>query len=321
MGGSAPSPDPNMGIAAKMSAETGRQMLDWMQQQAVTTNRWADQDRTRQQRVFIPMQDQYIAEAQTWDSPARQQQAARESVADVQLASSQAQDQQRRSAMAMGVAPDSGRFAETSRKQGNALALASAGAANTARRNVMQEAEGKRANAINMGAGLAVNPATSMGLSNGASQAGFSGAMSGYGQQANILNQEYQGRMQAWQADQQGIAGALGALGSLAGAFLPIASSKEIKHDKQAFDSLGAIRKMPVEKWTYNEGAGDGGTHVGPYAEDFAAATGKGDGSSIDPITMMGVTMGAVRQLDAKVEKLTQALGAKRQPANARIAA
>ncbi|GGE24338.1 hypothetical protein GCM10011345_32880 [Gemmobacter megaterium] len=308
-----------MGIAAKMSAETGREMLAWMQQQATTTNRWADEDRTRQQRVFVPLQDQYIAEAQTWDSPARQQQAARESVADVQLASSQAQDQQRRAAMAMGVSPDSGRFAEASRTQGNAVALASAGAANTARRNVMQEAEAKRANAINMGSGLAVNPATSMGLSNGASQAGFSGAMSGYGQQANILNQDHQNRMQAWQANQQGIGGVLGALGTLAGAFIP--SSKEIKHDKQAFDSLGAIRKMPVEKWTYNEGAGDGGTHVGPYAEDFAAATGKGDGTAIDPITMMGVTMGAVRQLDAKVEKLTQTLGAKRRPSEARAAA
>lgn len=319
MGGSAPSPDPNMGIAAKMSAETGRQMLDWMQQQAVTTNRWAEEDRSRQQRVFLPMQDRYIAEAQTWDSPARQQQAARESVADVQLASAQAQDQQRRSAMAMGVSPDSGRFAETARKQGNALALASAGGANTARRNVLQEGEAKRANAINMGSGLAVNPATSMSLSNGASQAGFSGAMSGYGQQASILDREYQGRMQAWQSKQQGIAGALGALGALAGAFIP--SSKDIKHDKQEFDSLGAIRKMPVEKWTYNEGQGDGGTHVGPYAEDFAAATGKGDGASIDPITMMGVTMGAVRQLDAKVSKLAQAMGAKRPPSTERAAA
>ena len=91
-------------------------------------------------------------------------------------------------------------------------------------------------------------------------------------------------------------------------------SSKKVKHDKKPVDSLGAVRKMPVEQWTYNEGKGDGGTHVGPYAEDFAKATGVGDGSAIDPITMMGVTLGAVRQLDEQVQKLTGAMGAVRKP-------
>lgn len=312
MGGSAPSPDPNMGIAAKMSAETGQQMLAWMQDQAKISNRWADEDRTRQQETFIPLQDQYIEAAKGWGSQERQQQAAAEARADVRLGFSQARDQQTRSAMAMGINPASGRFGASTRAQGNAEALASAGAANVARRNVVQEAEGKMANAINLGAGLAVNPATSMGLSNGASQAGFSGAMSGYGQQASILNQDYNNRMEAWKADQGGIAGFLGGLGTIIGSLPGFPSSKDIKHDKQPFDSLGAIRRMPVEKWTYDKGKGDEGTHVGPYAEDFAAATGNGDGSSIDPISIMGVTMGAVRQLDEKVERLTQALGVRR---------
>jgi uncharacterized protein YfbU (UPF0304 family) len=315
MGGSAPSPDPNMGIAAKMSAQTGQEMLAFMRDQSQVTNRWADEDRTRQQRTFIPMQDRYIADAETWDSPARQQQAARESVADVQLAAAGARGQQQRQAMAMGISPESGRFGEASRSQDNALALASAGAANTARRNVIQEGEAKRANAINMGSGLAVNPATSMQISNGAAQSGFSGAMQGYNQQANILNDDYKNRLNVWKTKQDGLVSVLGSLGTLAGAFIP--SSKKIKHDKQEFDSLGAIRQMPVEKWTYNEGAGDGGTHVGPYAEDFAKATGQGDGQSIDPISMMGVTMGAVRQLDQKVDTLIQALGAKRERAAA----
>lgn len=310
MGGSAPSPDPQMGIAATMSASTGKDMLDWMKEQSKITNRWADEDRTRQQSTFIPLQDKYIADAKSWGSPERQAQATAEAQADVQLGFSQARGQQLRQAMAMGVNPASGRFGADMRTAGNAEALASAGAGNVARRNVLQEAEGKMANAINLGSGLAVNPATSMQISNGSAQSGFSGAMQGYGQQANILNQDYQGRLQAWQTNQQGIASVLGSIGTLAGAFI---SSKKVKHDKQEFDSLGAIRQMPVERWTYNKGAGDGGTHVGPYAEDFSKATGQGDGQTIDPISMMGVTMGAVRQLDQKVESLIQALGAKRE--------
>jgi len=319
MGGSAPSPDPNIGIAAKMSAETGKEMLGWMREQSKVTNRWAGEDRTRQQERYVPMQDRYIADAESWASPERQALAASEAKADVQLGFSQARAQQQRQAMAMGVNPASGRFGADMRTAGNAEALASAGAANVSRRNVVQEAEGKMANAINMGAGLAVNPATSMQISNGAAQSGFSGAMQGYGQQANILNQDFNNRMDVWKTNQAGFAGLLGGLGTLAGAFIP--SSKDIKHDKREFDSLGAVRKMPVEQWTYNEGQGDGGTHVGPYAEDFSAATGNGDGASIDPISLMGVTMGAVRQLDAKVEALSKALGARRPTAQRRMAA
>ena len=64
---------------------------------------------------------------------------------------------------------------------------------------------------------------------------------------------------------------------------------------------------MPVEKWRYKPGRGDGGEHVGPYAQDFAAATGQGDGKSIDMISAIGVTMGAIRDLDKKVDKMARA--------------
>jgi len=205
--------------------------------------------------------------------------------------------------MAMGVNPMSGRAINANAKAGTDGALAMAGAQNLARRGVEQQGDAMKANAINLGNGLAVNPGTSMGLSNGASQAGFSGAMQGYGQQASILGQQHNQQMQAWQAKQAGIGGIGNALGTVAGAFM-FGSSKDIKHDKQPVDALGAVKKMPVEAWTYNKGKGDGKRHVGPYAEDFAKATGVGDGKSIDAITMMGVTMGAVRQLADKVDAM-----------------
>lgn len=301
MGGSAPKPDPQMGIAAQMSAQTGQDMLAWMRDQATITNRWADEDRTRYQDVFQPLQDQYIADAQSYASPERKASAAAEAGADVALATRQAGEQRQRQQMAMGVNPMSGRAINANAKAGTDGALAMAGAQNLARRNVEQQGQAMQANAINLGNGLAVNPGTSMGLSNGAGQAGFGGAMSGYGQQANILGQQHQMQMQAWQANQSGI-GALGsALGTVAGAFI---SSKKVKEDKAPVDALGAVKKMPVEKWKYKKGEGDGKTHIGPYAEDFKKATGIGDGKSIDALSMIGMTMGAVRQLADKVDAM-----------------
>lgn len=307
MGGSAPSQDPNMGKAALLSASTGQDMLKFMRDQATITNGWAATDRARYDTVFKPLENSMIADAKTYDSPQRKGMAAAEAVADVRQQSALEDGTQRRQMAAMGVSPASGRFSGETRRRGIGQALAAAGAGNMARRQVESIADGKMANVVNMGRGMAVNPATSMGLSNGAGQAGFGGAMQGYGQQGSILNQDYQNRMQAYQQSQAGIGGLLGGLGSLAG--LAFGSSKEIKHDKQRFDALGAVREMPVEKWTYNPGEGDEGEHVGPYAEDFNKATGIGDGKSIDVISAVGITMGAVRQLDQKITALMKKMG------------
>lgn len=63
MGGGAPKPDKNIGVAAMKSAETGEAMLNWMKGQAEITNSWAAQDRARYQDTFVPLQDQFIADA------------------------------------------------------------------------------------------------------------------------------------------------------------------------------------------------------------------------------------------------------------------
>lgn len=305
-----------MGQAAIMSAETGQDMLRWMRGQADITNAWATEDRGRYKTTFQPLEDQYIADARAAADPATisQNAASRstEAAADVrqQFAIQRAADGRRM--MSMGVSPDSGRYAAGSRAMSNAEALATAGASNVARRqSVLQDeakAEGMRANAINLGKGLAVNPGTSMGLSNSAGGAGFQGAMSGYGQQASIMNQDYQNRLQAWNANNQSMMGLFGGLGALAGAFIP--SSKDYKGDKKpAKGNLAAVRKMPVETWKYKEGIADEGAarHIGPYAEDFKAATGAGDGKSIPVQDMMGLTLGAIRELDAKVSRMERA--------------
>lgn len=304
MGGSAPKQDPNMGKAALKSAETGQLMLDWMKDQATITNNWAGEDRARYTDDFVPLQDKFIQKATTYDSPERRAAAADQAAADVSQSAAQALGTRERQAMAMGVNPASGRFQMGTAKASTDTALATAGARNMARRQVEATGDQMLGNAINMGQGLAVNPGTSMGISNGAAQSGFSGAMSGYGQQASILNQDYQNRYAAWQANQAAIGGLGGALGTVVG----LISSKKVKTNRKPVDALGAVEKMPVEAWDYKPGVADEGRHIGPYAEDFAKATGIGDGKTIDPISLMGVTMGAVRQLSEKVDKLATSL-------------
>lgn len=300
----APPADPNIGKAAMLSAETGQDYLAWMRDQAAITNQWAKEDRAREIGVFRPMEDRLIAEAKTWDSPERQASEAARARADTQLALAQGEGQMRRDAMRMGVNPASGRFAEARRRAGTDAALAVAGADNLARRRVQQEGEAKRAGIVNLGRGLAVNPGTSIGLSNGAASSGFSGAMQGYGQQGQLLNEQQNYRMQAWQANQGIMGDIFGGIGKIAGAMF-FGSSKEIKENKKPTrDLAGAIKRLKVEKWDYKPGEGDGGSHVGPYAEDWQRETGLGDGKTINVIDAVGVTVGAVKEIAQKVDKM-----------------
>ncbi len=302
--GGAPKPDKNIGIAAMKSAETGEAALKWMQEQAKITNLWAEEDRSRYKTVFEPLQDEFIQDAKTYASPERRLAAQDRAAADVAIAAGQAADQRRRSLGALGVNPASGRFINAESRAGTDVALATAGARNLAGRTVDDTGRQLRAAAVNLGAGLGVNPGTSIGLSNQSAGAGFGAAQQGYGQQGQLLNAQFQQQMQAYQAKQQGIGGLFGALGTVAGS-LPWASSEDIKTGKRPYTgALGAIRDMRVEEWTYKPGEGDGGTHVGPYAEEFAATTGMGDGKSIDPISAIGVVMGAIKELADKVDSL-----------------
>lgn len=355
-GSSAPSPDPNIGKAAMKQAELGESWLNFAQEQFKVSNerqkeqdvlanqvtqqqldaskqaqQWATEDRDRYNNTFKPLEDQFIDKAQNWDSAERQQQLASEAKADVLNNASQQRQATERNMASMGVDPTSGRYAGVERAGENATALAAAGAENNARNTVRNQALSLQADAVNMGKGLAVNPASSLGLSTSAGSAamqttagnnaqaaglssimgqGYQAAMTGYGNQANTLNQQYQNQLNAWQANQQQSNSLWGGLGSLAGMGLMAFSSKEFKEDKRpATGSLEAVRRMPVGEWKYKDGIADGGEHIGPYAEDFQAATGKGNGKMINLMDAVGVTMGAVQQLDKKVDALAKGRG------------
>jgi hypothetical protein len=340
MGRKPPKPDPRIGEAAMKQAEIAdraqiaaegfaERQLDmaaeyqkFMLDQAAVTNGWAAEDRARYTGTFVPLQDDWIAEAQAYASPERKAMAADEAVADVRQQFALGRQQNERQMAAVGVNPASGRYQSSANRMQTTEALAAAGGANAARRRVEDTGRNLRASAINMGQGLAVNPGTSMGLSNSAGSTGMNAGMNGInsaagmvaggaqtamqGQQGivNGLNAQYQNQLRAWQAQNQWISDVAQGVGTGAGFFM---SSKDYKTEKRKpMSVLDAVRDMPVEEWEYKQGMGDGGgkKHIGPYAEDFQRATGLGNGKEISIMDAIGVTMGAVQELAAKVDNM-----------------
>ena len=387
-GGSAPKPDPNIGVAAVKEAELGEEWLKFAKEQFGEANKrqdklddmttrvtdqqlaaqdkavkWGDEDRAtgqkflarysdlgtsqldRYKRTFQPIEDKIASDAANWDSEERMTEEAAKAKGTV-LSNIQAQRESRnRELSSMGVNPASGRSAAAGNTDSINAALAATQAENGARDGVRQQAQQLRSNAATLGQNINANgmQATNLGLasaglgttnaslglnagstalgnslSNQASWAnnsnimssGYQGAMSGYGNQANILNAKYGNQLSAWNAQQQsnaaGFGGLMGGVGTMVGG---IWSSKKLKEDKKPVaGALEAVREMPVQSWKYKDGVADGGHHIGPYAEDFQKATGKGDGHSIPIVDAIGVTMKAVQELDQKVEKLGRGL-------------
>lgn len=304
-------------------------------------NQWATEDRDRYKTIFQPMEDEYVERANEWDSPERQQKMAAEAKADVLTSADAQRDTNARQMASMGVNPTSGRYSGVERAAGTTTALAAAGAQNNARNTVRAQGMAMQADALNIGKGLPSQAAGAAGLGLSAGNSalngnlaanaswgqnnsimgqGFSGAQQGYGQQANILNQQYQGQLNAWSIDQQAnassTAGLWSGIGTAAGMGMMAFSSKDFKEDKKPVEgALEAVESMPVEEWTYKEGIADGGRHIGPYAEDFQAATGKGNGKMIPVMDAVGVTMKAVQELNAKVDKMDKGKSIKRATA------
>lgn len=357
-GGTTVQSDPNIGKAAMKQAELGEEWLKFANEQFGVANErqkeqdkianevtqqqldaskqaqgWATADRNRYENTFTPLQDEFIQQAQNWDSPERQQQMAAEAKADVLTSASQQRGATQRQMAGMGVNPTSGRYAGVDRAGENATALAAAGAQNNARNTVRNQAMSLKGDAINLGSGLGVNPATSLGLSSSTGSAafgttaannsqsaglgnmvgaGYQGAMNGYNSQASILNQQQQNKIQAQQMNNQSSSSLWGGIGSLAGMGMMAFSSKKLKENKKPIEdgaALDAVNSMPVEEWKYKDGVSDGGEHIGPYAEDFARVTGKGDGKMINMMDSLGLTMKAVQDLSKKVDRISGGMG------------
>jgi hypothetical protein len=89
-------------------------------------------------------------------------------------------------------------------------------------------------------------------------------------------------------------------------------SSRSLKSADGAVDTdalLAAVQNLPVETWRYKAETGlETKPHIGPYAEDFQAAFGVGDGVTINPVDAMGICLAAIQALTRKVEMLEEEL-------------
>jgi hypothetical protein len=364
MGKSAPSPpapDPQIGAAALMNAKLGEQWLSFAKdtyaqsqerqkpidalatkvtnQQydaAVQQQAWAQQAHDRYVNTFEPLQDKFVQEAQDWDSPEREAQAAAAAKADVISNATAQRAAANRQMSAMGVSPASGRFAGINRAADLGTAVTAAGAETNARNLIKQQGIALEGNAINVGNGLPAqaSQAVGLGLNAGTGAAnvtnaangqflaavpmmsqGYQGAMAGYANQANILNDQYKTQMSGWQTQQQiqaqQTASIMQGIGGIFGMAMGLSSKKFKKNKKPAKGNLKAVKQMPVERWRYKEGIADGGAaeHTGPYAEDFQKATGHGNGQVIPLQDAIGITMGAVQELAGQVDRIEHAVG------------
>lgn len=361
---SVPAPDPGIGQAAMMNAQLGQQWLNFaqnaystetqrqagidaldsqveQQQLGASTEQqqWAEQAHNQYETETAPLIGQYTQQAENYDTPAKEQEAAATAKADVAENASQTQAANQRQEAAMGVNPASGRWAGIDRATALGTAVSEAGAENQARQQVKTTGLGLEANAINAGSGLPTQAEgeASLGLNAGTSatgianagnsqflagtgimNTGFQGGMQGYANEGNLLQNEYNSELQGAEfQDQLGAEenqGIMSTIGSIAGLGVAgyMMSSKKVKNNKRASKgNLDAVRKMPVGRWNYKPGVADGGAaeHVGPYAEDFRKATGLGDGKTIPMQDAIGVSMGAINELADKLDQVHKAVG------------
>lgn len=101
------------------------------------------------------------------------------------------------------------------------------------------------------------------------------------------------------------------------------ASSRSFKEDFIPIDVTDVLRKvvsLPVQTWFY-KGAHGEGRHMGPVAEDFAAAFGLGGGDDqhIGTVDEEGVALAAIQGLDTKLEAENARLSRENAELRARI--
>lgn len=258
-----PAPDPQIGQAAKANVQLGKDWLAFAKEQfaegnvrqaatdALNTkvinqqlatqdqaNTWAKEDRARTKSVFQPLEDKFIQTANEYASPERQEQAAADAAAGIQIASSQQRQANQRQMASMGVNPDSGRFAGIERATDLNTALASAGSQNNARQVIRDKGLALTADAINLGKGLPSSTAAAYGIgtnsgnsavannasgnanfyaNQGIMNTGFGGNINANNSAGSMLNNLYGSQVNAWATQQQANATSAAGIGSFLG--------------------------------------------------------------------------------------------------------
>ena len=297
----------------------------------------ADVDRARYEETFLPLEREMAREAMQYGRTEDQERKATRAGQAVNEQVDAAAQAANRELTGMGVNPNSGRFAGANLGLRLRGAASAAGAANAARTEAEDKGVALRAGAANFGRGLGNQAAQGYVAAVGSSGAGANSQGASYGgglstaqfgaAGSGVAMQPYQAQIQgnlglgslmnqSYQIQSQNAASGAAGIGSLLGTGAALAmkwpSSKKIKTDKAPVDGdkvLAALDEVPVEAWTYKPGEGDGGRHVGPYAEDMHRAFGDQvapGGNKIDVVSALGLNMAALKALKNKVDKIEE---------------
>lgn len=296
-----------------------------------------------QKNTFRPLETGIVADAQNYDTADRRQAAADSAVADVnQQVSAQRQATSRELARS-GVSPEATKALAIADAGDIGAAKAAAGAAYTARQGVETQGWARKMDAASLGRSLASSQATSAQVasqlgSNAASTAaggidlgqratagvtqGYSQAISGLGSVASTYGSILAQKTAQNAAEMQLIGQLAGSAGQAYGASqggkgaAVAASDKNVKKnirsvsDDQALDQVAAVDSQ--KEWDYKDGAGDGGHHTGPMAQDVNQVMGEQaapGGKVIDLVTLNGKNMAAIRALNKKVDRIAAKIG------------
>lgn len=166
--------------AQAFAREVGQTQINAMNQQMG----FAQKDRERYESVFLPMQDQYIDEANAYDTPERREAEAARQQVDVQRASEAQRANADARLRSMGVDPSQVRSTSLVNQMGVATAANQALSGNMGRQNIEDRGRSMREAAINMGNGL---PAQSLAGYGGATNSGNSAVNAGASGQSSQL--------------------------------------------------------------------------------------------------------------------------------------
>jgi hypothetical protein len=136
---------------------------------------FAKKDRQRYEDVFLPMQDQYIAEANAYDTPERREAEASRQMVDIQRQADAQRNNADERLRSMGIDPSQVRSSSMMNQLAVATGANQALAGNAARTQIEDKGRAMRADAMNLGMGLPAQAASGFQGSN-ASGAGALGA-------------------------------------------------------------------------------------------------------------------------------------------------
>jgi hypothetical protein len=146
-----------------------------------------------------------------------------------------------------------------------------------------------------------------------------------------VLNAQTSYANNAGGSDMGGFGSLLGGAASLATAAksaggwgaLITGSSKKIKTDRHpAHPALRGVRNLQIDNWRYKKGVADEGEHTGPYAEDVRREFGDRaapGGKVVDMISMQGVMLKAIQELDKKVDRVAAVRKGVKRAARGRV--